>query len=295
MLDDLLLFVILVDNSCNFSALSHLTGVQQSTVSKRINKLESKLNQQLLVRHTKKAFLTDYGKFIYEKFKHLNSPLYDVFSQDAVIMDDKAEDLNVFLPTVLSYKLICPYLDGFVNKFPSINLNTQFSYGKPCFENGIDVAVTKFYIKDDSLSCQHVRKEFIYLYCTPAYAAKHGIPNDITQLKNHRLIVVSDDNFNFECVKFVNSLTQEEFVETNFTYKLKINSILHMREIALHSSNYIFGSWKHICQENIDDGSLIQILPQWYTYPQDFYLISKHNPRPVEQVFINFIHECMKY
>ena len=82
MLDDLLLFVMLVENNYSFSKVSELAQIQQSTVSKRITKLESKLNRRLLIRDTRNSTITSYGLFIYEKYRHLNSPLYNIFDQD---------------------------------------------------------------------------------------------------------------------------------------------------------------------------------------------------------------------
>lgn len=288
MLDDLLLFVMLVENNYSFSKVSELAQIQQSTVSKRITKLESKLNRRLLIRDTRNSTITSYGLFIYEKYRHLNSPLYNIFDQD--IANDNSESnhesLNVFLPTVLSYKLICPYLDDFVDKFPNVGLSIEVGYEKPDFGDGLDLAVTPFYFDHSDFVCRYLRQEVSVLYCTPEYGKKYGIPHDISELRNHRIIELTSSTncYNLselEKIKLINTNTSEEFILVNHNVKLKVNSTLHMKAIAQNSHNYIFGSWKHFCQSEVDSGKLIRVLPDWEVYPLNFYLVSRKNVRPI--------------
>ncbi len=64
--DDIILFVNVVDEG-SFSKVAQKLNLTNSVVSKRIARLESDLNVQLLYRSTRKLNLTDAGRTLYNK------------------------------------------------------------------------------------------------------------------------------------------------------------------------------------------------------------------------------------
>lgn len=79
MLDDIVLFINLVETQ-SFTKVAEKLRLQPSTISKRISLLEQKLGDVLLKRDTRNISVTEYGKFIYDKFNHLSDYVNDVMN-----------------------------------------------------------------------------------------------------------------------------------------------------------------------------------------------------------------------
>ena len=79
--DDIILFVNVVDEG-SFSKVAQKLNLTNSVVSKRIARLESDLNVQLLYRSTRKLNLTDAGRTLYNKARIANLAIQD--AEDAV-------------------------------------------------------------------------------------------------------------------------------------------------------------------------------------------------------------------
>jgi hypothetical protein len=139
-----------------------------------------------------------------------------------------------------------------------------------------------------------MRTETARLYCRPEYITKYSIPQAITDLVNHRIIGMLDANDQpIDFIKIFNNKNKQEFLLDLTNTKLKVNSVLHMKKLGLNS-DYIFGCWESVCIKEVEDGRLIQILPEWEAY-SIFYLVSKKNISFLEQKFIDFIYGCMGY
>lgn len=297
MLDDIHLFVTLV-NTSSFKKTAEIFAIQQSTVSKRIARLERDLHETLIERDTRNLALTNFGKSIYARFKHLSESFYTDFS-DCVKADYNANEvLNVSLAAALSYELICPHLDKFTELYPHITLNIYFDYGISNLTN-IDLAITTQHIDDDKYNQRFLRTEIASLYCTEHYAQHFALPEKIVDLAQHRVIgllpVQHDVNSPLiHDLRLINKKTKEEILSYNEQAKLRVNSVLHMKKIGQHT-NYIFGCWDYMCEADLKNGQLIKVLPDWEIYNLDFYLISRKKVRLIEQTFVNFICECMGY
>lgn len=89
-----------------------------------------------------------------------------------------------------------------------------------------------------------------------------------------------------------NSKTHSAFILDLSNVNLKINDVLHMKKIRM-SSNYILGSNDSLILQELQNSSIIPVLPDWYLFDVDFYLTTKKIINPLEQSFIEFISNCM--
>ncbi|WP_232380381.1 LysR family transcriptional regulator [Alteromonas macleodii] len=102
--DDIILFVNVVDEG-SFSKVAQKLNLTNSVVSKRIARLESDLNVQLLYRSTRKLNLTDAGRTLYNKARIANLAIQD--AEDAVsgYSDEVRGKIRITMPNV-SAKLV---------------------------------------------------------------------------------------------------------------------------------------------------------------------------------------------
>lgn len=297
MLDDIMLFVHLVECG-SFKKTAELMGIQQSTISKHISSLENKLGKKLLIRDTRNMCITGDGTFIYDRFKHFNDYIASTIHSlsNKPIPNNLHGSLTISLASALSYELVCPHIDRFNKYYPEIKINLIFQANEINWnKNNLDLALTIHQIKGNNLNNRFMRTETARLYCRPEYVTKYSLPQTVTDLTNHRIIGMIDANNESEdFVKMVNCKNKQEHILDISHMKLKVNNVLHMKKIGMNA-DYIFGCWDSLCINEVNNGSLIPILPDWETYRLNFYLVSRKNITAPEQKFIDFIYGCMGY
>ena len=295
MLDDIALFVCLVEAG-NFKKVAKIMSIQTSTVSKHIAELEYKLGKLLLVRDTRNIDVTEYGKFIYDRFKHLPTYLTDTIKHSSAkeLRQNQEGELNICLGVAISYGLITPRLDEFVQKYPKIKLNINLS---PNFtqwpSDDTNIVLAPTYIKGKNLENRFIRTEYARFFCSNAYAVKYGIPLTINDLSNHRIIGIMDvDNSPIDYLNVENINTKEIHLLNLKDVPIKMNNSIHMLQLGLNA-DYIFGSAESLCSKYLENGSIIPVLPEWVIYKLDFHLVTRKQVTEIEQIFIDFIYHCV--
>lgn len=298
MLDNIMIFIQVVEAG-SLGKAAKILNIQTSTVSKRLAELEFRLNKLLFIRDTRNINITEYGQFIYDRFRHLSVYLSDTLNRmdsnfNRLNKYDEEGELNLSMGAAISYELVCPCLDDFIKQYPKVKLNINFSINIiqwPSFDTNIVLAAKS--INDNNLENRFLRTEYLKLYCSIDYALKYGIPLEPEELVNHKILGPLDiDNKALDYILLKNLKTNKEFLFSMADSPIRTNNALHMKKIGLHS-DYIFGSWDSLCVDDLNNGRLIAVLPEWGAYKIDFYLTSRKKVSRLEQTFIDFIYNCM--
>ena len=137
-----------VAKTLSFSEASKQLYISQSAVSQSIKSLETKLNQHLFVRSTKKVKLTPEGEML---FKHIEPAINLIIRGENQILD--ANTLNGgqlrigASDTICRYYLV-PYLKEFHSHFPNVHIKVTNQTSARCvdlLDNGqVDLIVTNY-------------------------------------------------------------------------------------------------------------------------------------------------------
>lgn len=299
MLDDIVLFVNLVEIN-SFTKAAEKLGVQPSTISKKINALEQKLGEVLLKRDTRNISLTDYGRLIYEKFSYLPhyvNGVIDTINLRFLVTESKSVDisgkLNIKLGNLISIERVLPKISIFTKLFPNVRLNIRIAHDYHKLQDDDDILLMQNGVNDPLWVSKFITTEYYKLFCTPSYAKKYGIPKTIEELNNHEIIGGIDDKTNEEREYVIakNICTQQKLPIYSGGSQIKINSPLHAKEIGL-GSEFIFYCWNGLCQEELCQQKIVPVLPEWYFYHLDYYVVYKKQSKYIEQMFVEFIHTC---
>lgn len=294
MLDYISLFIKLYETK-SFKKCAELMNTSPSTISKHIAELEYNLGRQLITRTPKTFEPTAYGKYVYDNLKNVPAFTEAVLKSydEKQPKNEETGSLNVALGTAISYELISPYLDDFLESHPNVKLNIKYSSDIttwPSEDTNIVLGVAA--IDQPNLDSRFIRSEKGRLYCRKEYALKYGLPNFPEQLLNHKLInTFYHPNLKTHLMMH-NSKTSATYLLDLSNVKIRINNLLHMKKVGM-SLDYIFGSNDALVAQDIHNGSVINVLPDWYFFEVNFYLISRKTITPLEQAFINFIYNCM--
>ena len=295
MIANIMLFISLYENQ-SFKKTAELLNMTPSTLSRHISELETELGKQLLIRTSKVFEPTGFGRYLYNQFKHLPEYIDSTINVYKKI-DNKSQvsgTINLALGETISYELITPKLNSFLNKYPNLKLNISFlpniiTHSK----KNIDIALSPEYIKDDNLENRFVRNEYVQFFCSNSYVVKYGIPLDIEQFKQHKSIGVVRDDVPLDYVKIFNILSKQEVLLDQRLNHIKMNSGVHSYKMGINS-DFIFCCPKSLVNHLINTGEVTPVLPNWAIYELAYYIVTKKQVSPEEQLVIDFIYECLK-
>lgn len=296
MINNIKLFITLYEQK-SFKKTAALLNIQASTLSRRISDLETEFGNQLIIRTSKTFQPTDFGEYIYNKFKHIPDFIdYTLKRYNNISGNTQFHGkVNLVIGDTISYKLIAPKLGNFIDKYPNITLNISFlSNVSEWPAEHVDIVLAPYFIKGRNFLNRYIRTEHVQFYCTSSYAAKNGLPTKVEELIKHKFIGLIDDKFNpLEYANIYNINSKEEYVLDLRNNFLNVNSGLYHYIIG-NSSDYIFCSNAPFMEEFVRNGSVINIFPSWALYELNFHIVSRKKFSQEEQVVIDFIHDCLK-
>jgi DNA-binding transcriptional LysR family regulator len=168
-----------------FAAAARKLGVSPSTVTTQIQDLEDRLGVRLLNRSTRKVSLTDIGRAYYERCMHI---LADMDEADGAIKAMNAKP-NGILHLNVSISIpffVAPVIAEFTALYPDVKVNLTMSDRMvDLVEDGIDLAITTMPVPNSNLVMRRVGSFRLLVCGSPDYFARHGVPRDPDDLRNH--------------------------------------------------------------------------------------------------------------
>ncbi|WP_305457385.1 LysR family transcriptional regulator [Photobacterium leiognathi] len=116
-LDDMALFVE-VANVMSFRQAAEITGVPNSTLSRRISALEKAIGLRLLHRTTRKIELTEAGQLYYERCRRIVEEAKLAHQQLSDIAENPSGTVRVSAPIDFATHFIAPLLPEFAKAIP---------------------------------------------------------------------------------------------------------------------------------------------------------------------------------
>jgi DNA-binding transcriptional LysR family regulator len=168
-----------------FAAAARKLGVSPSTVTTQIQDLEDRLGVRLLNRSTRKVSLTEIGKAYYERCMHI---LADMDEADSAVhaMHAKPSGLLRLNVSISIPFFVAPIIAEYTSLYPDAGVSMTMSDRMvDLVEEGIDLAITTMPVPNSNLVMRRVGSFRLLVCGSPDYFARHGIPEDLDDLKNH--------------------------------------------------------------------------------------------------------------
>ncbi|WP_323767267.1 LysR family transcriptional regulator [Marinovum sp.] len=179
-------------------SLTHAGDVlhlSQSAVSRQIRALEESLNTTLFHRHARGLILTEQGELLFDATSSMNKRLE---AAAARIRDSEEEvfgSLRVTTTTGFGSLWLAPRLAKLYEKYPDLNIDLMLEervLDLPMRE--ADVAIRMKEPSQADLVRKRLMSVWMRLYASPEYLEKHGTPQSLDDLENHRLICQRTDS-----------------------------------------------------------------------------------------------------
>ncbi len=174
----------------SFSLAAERMNLTRSAVGKTIARLEQRLGVLLFQRTSRKQKLTTEGQAYYERCVRA---LAELDTAEAELNSGRLQPqgvLRISAPKLIGRHCITPVLTTLIERYPDLQIEMIYSDRvADLIEDGLDLAVRIGPLADStSLVARPLGQQHQALCASPAYLARHGVPESVSALNGHRAI-----------------------------------------------------------------------------------------------------------
>lgn len=187
-LEELRAWIVVVDCGSITAAAEQLNQTT-SGISRALSRLESKLKTSLLHRTTRRIALTEEGQIFLQHARQIIESVEAAEEQLAQRREIPSGRLRVNAATPFMLHVIVPLMDEFTRRYPQIDLelNTD-EVVIDLLEQQTDIAIRIGELRDSSMHARALGHSRLQVMASPGYLARHGTPDSVADLVNHRLL-----------------------------------------------------------------------------------------------------------
>ncbi|MGJ8586824.1 MAG: LysR family transcriptional regulator [Yoonia sp.] len=198
------------------SGAAEQLGVHHATVIRHIDALEQRLGVKLFQRHARGYTATEAGQDLLQVAQATD----DQFTQLAGRIKGQGEGVSgdlVVTSLGMASRILTPILVGFQVEHPEVRV--RYRTGERVFrleygEAHVAIRAGKMPDEPDNV-VQPFMHQQMALVASEAYIARHGMPKDEADLKNHYFVTQDDDNSRAPFTRWL----REVVTEDRFTYR----------------------------------------------------------------------------
>lgn len=178
-----------VAGTSNFAEAARQLNMSPPAVTRAVSSLEDRIGARLFTRTTRSVRLTEAGQRYLEDCRKI---LMDVAEAEAAAAGSYARPagtLNVTASVLFGQEFMVPILTEYLDRYPGITVNALFvDRFVAMIDEGIDVAVRIGNLADSSQRAIRVGTVRRVVCGSPSYFAARGIPQQPSDLVDHRII-----------------------------------------------------------------------------------------------------------
>lgn len=187
-LDEVLAFVAVAQTG-SFTAAAARLGKDNSTVSRRIAALETRLGARLVERTTRHVALTESGTAYLARMTAVLEEMADAGAQLSAHRSVPQGLLRITLPRTYGRLCVAPLLPLFLARHPDVRVEAIYTdHTVDLVGEGIDLAIRLGKLPDSSLVARHVAPVKRVLVASTDYLKRHGTPRRPQELAQHRCL-----------------------------------------------------------------------------------------------------------
>ena len=177
----------------NISEAAHKMNISHSSISRQISALERDLKVSLFKRHARGLTLTEQGKILFKT-------AHDIFGKialtEAKLTESKEKPtgpLTIAATVAFGTTWLAPRIEKFTNSYPEIDVSIIIENKYTDLAQGeADVALRLTEPTQMDLIRFPLYEFQFKIYSSPEYIEKYGIPKDVSELPNHKIVAFGD-------------------------------------------------------------------------------------------------------
>lgn len=285
-------FFILLARHGSLSAAARALDITPPAATMRLAAIEERLGVRLANRNTRRISLTSEGE-IY--LQHATRLLAELQEMDEIVSGSNQVPrglLKVNAPLGFGRTVIAPLVSTFSSRYPEVEVQLEVT-DRPIdlIENGFDLAIRFGELPDNRINARRIMSNRRFLCASPKYLERHGQPEKLADLVDHRCIVhrQNDDAYGIW-----------RFMRDGRTEIIKVHGALSSNDgdivlgWALDGQGILIRSEWDVAKY-LESGRLQRVLPKFSLPSADLYVYypSKQNLPARARTFINFLADAL--
>lgn len=269
-------------------------GLDHSTLSRRTRRFERQLNTQLFERSTHGYQLTEAGQ---QLLAHAEEMARHAFEASENLTDKNHQisgQIRLGVTEGFGTWVIAPLLSAFCERHPGITLDLlALPRVVNLSRHEADLAITVERPASPGLVISRLCDYRLRLYASHDYLARHGVPEDVSQLSHHRLIGYVDDLIFSEQLNYLDPLLDPAVVgHPGPHFAMRSTSVTTQHAACLHGA----GLAVLPCFMATPTASLVNVLPGEVEVVRQFWITARQEQRQLARVRLlwDFLREALE-
>lgn len=282
-------FASVVDEG-SFRAAARALNVAPSRVSETISDLEAFLGKTLLSRSTRKTALTNEGRIFYARVVEMMRSAEAGLNDLNALSIEPVGQLRVSMPAFMASSSLARAVGEFAHKHPRVSLTVDFSDRQVgLIEAGYDVNIRVGWLDDSEMMSRKLGEEGRMLVAGTKYAASRLKPTHPKDLEDWDWIGYEQRS---DTIAFERHGTTEKVAGTA---RLRVDSVDALYTYTTQNLGATVMP-NHLAQLGRDNGSLVELLPDWHLRPLGFYAVwpDKSRRESLSLSFVRFLAETYR-
>ena len=187
------LYFLKVAETGSLNSAARELGVNHSTVFRRINRLEKRLQVRLFERSRKGYTLTEAGEEIFGRVEMIEDQIFDI--QRRLLGKDirLSGNLKISTTDTIGYYWLPPYIKAFKERYPEIliDLDIQIRFTN-LTKREADIVIPAVNMQPDFMVGRKLARIYFRLYASRLYLEKHGMPATTDDFSSHHFLVPNE-------------------------------------------------------------------------------------------------------
>lgn len=290
-LNDFFIFVNVVDRG-GFTAAGNNLGMPKSTLSHRMQQLESQLGVRLLSRTSRRFGMTEAGE---EFYRHAVATLREAELAEMSVRHRLSEPIGTIRCTAGSATMhfaMADMIANFLRLYPKINVVAHAA------DRTVDIVGENYDVAIRGHAAPLPDSDLIQRTLTPApwclfagksYLDEHGVPSTPAELAGHASIFFARANAPLHWrLRHATLLTEE--VAVPIPPRLQSEDMLSLQQAAVAGLG-IVALPSYIARAAVERGELQRVLPEWIAGDATLTALvpSRKNMLPSVRVFLDHL------
>lgn len=273
LLRDMALFVEVVRTRSFTTAAANL-DMPASTLSRRIAGLEHSLGLTLLARTTRRVDVTDAGADYFARSAHLVEEARVAHEQIRRGAAIATGTLRLSCTPDFSAFYLPPLLEAFTRQHPSVNVELDLSPRLvDLYSEQLDAAVRIGSLPDSGLVARRLGTLSRGLFASPAYLNNAGMPASPQDLAAHMCVRLQSGDTGRAWHLSTGRPNDNEPLRVEVGGRFVAGSVSMVRELVLRGAG-IGAIDRLIVREDVEQGRLVHVLPDWAMAPSPVHLLT---------------------
>lgn len=269
-----------VAESGSFSRAALELGLSQPSTSRIVTGLEARLGVKLLLRTTRHVALTEAGAVFLESARQAAADLED--AEDAARgIDSLRGTIRLAVPIMYGTRAVIPVLPGFLERYPELRVEiTMRDERQNLVTSGVDMAIRMGTLEDSSFGARQIASVGRMLVASPAYLAKRGMPMTPEDLPSHDALLHEQSFPDISTLKLLKGSAEQV---VTLRGRVRVDAAPGILAAAMAGLGIANVTTIMSAQER-ENGSLVQVLPDYELEPLKVFAVFPAGPRPSAKV-----------